>query len=80
MTYEGWANYHTWNVALWISNQEGLYNAALRYVSDHDLPTYHGLVESLSSEWGDINPDGVSWVDPTLDHDELDAFIQRLGE
>lgn len=25
--YNGWKNYETWNVALWIDNDEGIYNA-----------------------------------------------------
>lgn len=80
MTYEGWANYHTWNVALWISNEEVTYKQALLYVSLHDEPTYDGLLDFYAHEWDAITPDGVSWTDPTLDHDELDAFIKSLGE
>lgn len=25
-TYNGWTNYETWNVALWLGNDEGTYN------------------------------------------------------
>jgi len=31
-TFNGWANWETWNVALWIQNDEGLYNEACRLV------------------------------------------------
>ena len=27
MSYNGWANYPTWCVALWLDNDEGTYNA-----------------------------------------------------
>jgi len=82
-TYEGWANYHTWNVALWISNDEALYNEARNYSSRYvnvDVATYSTFVaEAMSDIWGDITPDGVSWTDPTLDHAELDDFIRGLA-
>jgi len=26
MSYNGWSNYETWDVALWIDNEEGSYN------------------------------------------------------
>jgi len=27
-SYNGWENYETWNVALWLQNDEGLYHLA----------------------------------------------------
>lgn len=93
MTYNGWANYHTSNVSLWIANDESLYQEARRYSvrlreasKTQSLPMddegmYADFIGNyMPSHWGDVTPDGVSWSDPTLDHDRLDAFIAELGE
>ena len=80
MTYEGWANYHTWNVALWISNDVFLYNRARAFVNNMpaDAKTdglYLQFIANIPSEWGDLTPDGVMWKDVGLDYDALDQFI-----
>ena len=80
MRYAGWANFHTWNVALWISNDRPLYEAALKYVDNDPSPTYLGFIGSkyMDAEWGSLTGDGVSWTDPTLNHAELDGMIAVL--
>ena len=35
--YNGWKNWATWNVALWLANDEGLYKMARRFVHYKDL-------------------------------------------
>ena len=81
-TYNGWANYETWNVAVWIQNDDFLYESAKLF--RHKLNPYKQFVEymkSFDSETGDIRlqtPDGVSWNDSALDTDELDDMIKEL--
>ena len=81
-TYNGWANYETWNVALWIGNDEGLYHEARR------CRDYAAFVESMrefGEDCGDKTgisretPDGVAWNDSGLDTDALDEMIEELG-
>ena len=79
-TYEGWANYQTWNVSLWLMNDEPLYRLALQYASEYPSGTYAGLADMyIRPHAGEITPDGVSWTDPTLDHDELTQSLRYLS-
>ena len=80
----GYANYETWNAALWIGNDEFLYNTAKACV------TYR---EGLETPWdkfvrcmmdGQIGRhlcktgDGVAWNDPAIDADEMNEMLWEL--
>ena len=72
-TYNGWSNYQTWNVVLWIQNDEGLYNLA-RTLSD-----YKELVDVLYQEYGVTETkDGVKFNSPELNRIELDDMMSDL--
>ena len=66
--YNGWENYETWNVALWIDNDEGLYNIARRCVD------YKQFVACIS-EFMTQTPDGVKWNDPAINTLQIDSDV-----
>ena len=75
-TYNGWANYETWNVALWLGNDEGMYNLARTYAKYG----YKSLSRLLVVLFGHNTPDGVRWDDDTLDHAELTEMLEELAD
>ncbi len=81
-TYNGWANYNTWNIALYIQNEYTLYLMAVAYVTNmyenHMKVDYNDLVYTLSEMMGDTTPDGVLWDDTTVDTDELTEMLEEL--
>ena len=70
--YNGWKNWETWNVALWISNHEATYKVAQRYDS------YDHLIPRLELMWGQMTPDGARWMDGTIDTAALDEMLADL--
>lgn len=72
--YQGWTNYQTWNVALWISNDEGLYNMA----QDYREQGYKAFADALRELGSLETPDGIAWNDSGLDIEELDNMLREL--
>lgn len=74
--YNGWKNYQTWNVVLWINNDEGLYNIAKSTKSYDDfVETIRTLGEvAKKGPWGTIayeTPDNVAWNDSGIDEESI---------
>jgi len=72
----GYSNEATYNVAIWILNDEGLYSMARRF--RNKLKPYVEFCESLR-ECGTLEtPDKVAYNDSSLDVDELNQLIEEL--
>ena len=70
-TYNGWTNYETWNVGLWLGNDQGLYEMARRAMD------YDHLVEMLTCIGSETTGDGVRWDDPKVNAVEIDEMLQE---
>jgi hypothetical protein len=82
-TYNGWKNYETWNVSLYLQNDYGLYTLAQEWVQDrrdsrYDSISYDVFRHTLYELVGPETPDGVSWGDSRLDIDELTELLEEL--
>jgi hypothetical protein len=71
ISYNGWENYETWNVALWINNDEGLYHLAM------EAGNYEDFVDALEavSFNAKSTPDGVSYRDPKVNVVQLNSDV-----
>ena len=67
--HHGWKNWATWNVSLWLGNDESLYRLARRFVNYKDLADELEEIGILST------PDGASYKDEDLDTYALDEWL-----
>ena len=67
--YNGWSDWTTWNCALWIGNDEGLYNMARNCVDYIDY--INNVIDFLPK-----TPDGAKWTE--ADYDEMTEMIMEL--
>jgi len=69
--YNGWTNYETWNVGLWLNGEIGLYEMARRAMD------YDHLCEMLACIGSETTGDGVRWDDPKVNAVEIDEMLQE---
>ena len=67
ISYNGWNNYETWNVALFINNTESLYHLAQEWGCYEEFLTYLG-------EDAQTN-DGVKYNDPKVNVVQLNSDV-----
>ena len=69
--YNGWENYETWNVALWINNDQGLYHLAM------EAGNYEDFVDALEGcSFNDLKtPDGVNYRDPKVNTIQINSDV-----
>ena len=71
--YNGWANYETWNVALWIQNDERLYHLA------RELGNYEAFVDYVTEGFRNSKtPDGVKWNSKKVNQVEIAEMFEEL--
>ena len=67
MSYNGWTNWETWNVAMWIGNDE-MFNRLMTQGAKNDWEQF----KALAMQFGITKtPDGVSFEDPKVNQDEI---------
>jgi len=80
MTYNGYANYETWNVALWIQNDEYLYNTAkacVEFCSDNETP-YDKFIRCMFNVDYFTTRDNVRWDSDAVDFEEINEVLNDL--
>ena len=72
-TYNGWADYTTWNCALWINNEPTIYNVAA------ECKDYAEFLYEMQVMCGFFEtPDGADYGE--ADYEEMNEVIQDITE
>ena len=78
--YNGWKNRQTWNVSLWINNDEGLYRSAVEFMKAHPASKnpYYNFIKCIGMDNGDRTPDNIAYKSTRLDYKALNEMMRDL--
>jgi cyanate permease len=75
--YNGWKNRQTWNVALWIGNQEYIYMEAVDFMQTYSgTRPYSRFIQSRVG--GGRTPDNIAWLGTRLDYPALNEMMREF--
>jgi len=76
--YSGWKNRSTWNVSLWINNDEQLYRMAVEFMKNYKgKKPYYNFVKANWME-NDTTQDNIKWLSTKLDYKALNEMMFEL--
>lgn len=76
--YNGWKNRQTWNVALWINNDESLYRSAVDFMGRYKgRAPYTRFIYELGLR-DERTPDNIGWFSTRLDYRALNSMMREL--
>jgi hypothetical protein len=70
-TYNGWTNYETWNVVLWIQNDEEIQDL----IEKNEICCYEDFLEIVYDCGSKETRDGVRWTDPKINRAEINGDV-----
>ena len=79
-TFNGWTNYETWNVVLWMMNDFILYKVARQAARVDLLNPYQFFVDEMHDMNCQRTDDGVSWTDDNINQCEVNEALAELIE
>ena len=71
--YNGWTDYTTWNCALWINNEQSIYNVAAEC---EDYVEFLWEMQAMIGSYA--TPDGADWGEANIE--EMNEVIEEISE
>lgn len=75
MSYNGWKNWETWNVALWFDNEEAIYRDRMRR-----QPRTADEVEDFVRGWFPAGTPDIAQHEDPYQHDAVDVDWEEIAE
>ena len=76
--YNGWKNYQTWNVALYLQNTEWIYRLAKQFMRDYTGRAPYADFIYSSSLWNGKTDDGIKWNGSKISYREMNELMKDL--
>lgn len=78
-TYNGWTNYETWNIWLWLNNDEMQYGLLIEFLSKNPTASYQELISWLELT-DKKTPDGVAYISHKIDRSEIEEAMRETAD